>query len=61
MLIDLRQPITRSGGWLFQKEGNYAKISSGKRTEDIIMAMTAAKGYGAKRQALPTFRHCRDE
>ena len=42
MLIAFRQPITRSGGWPFQKEGNCAIISSGKGAEDIIMAKAAA-------------------
>ena len=61
MLIDFRQPITRSGGWLFQMEGNYAIISSGKGMEDIIMARAAAISFKEFRMRYHTEAACREE
>ena len=61
MLMDFRQPITRSGGWLSQKEGNYAIISSGKGTEDIIMARAAAISFKEFRMRYHTEAACREE
>lgn len=61
MLIDFRQPITRSGGWLFQMGRKYAIISSEKGTEDVIMAKAAAISFKEFRTRYHTEDACREE